>query len=107
MYNDYLTATQIGGLLGLTARAVNVILVQKGFLSGQPGNYMLTPKGMEYGRMEYTDNGYGGRCARGGQFVVWDKSIVYEVGDPEAHRKFIEDVLKSVGHKEPFDCSED
>lgn len=75
------SAKQLGQILRLNAREVNVLLKNKGFLDGEPGNYRLTKKGEEYAETRYKDNGYGGYAARAWEFLMWDECVIYEISD--------------------------
>lgn len=75
------SARQLGEIVGLSAREVNVRLKEKGYLTGEPGNYQLTQKGEEYAETRYKDNGYGGYAARGWEFLMWDECMIYEISD--------------------------
>lgn len=55
-----LSATMIGRTMGLTARAVNVLLKEHGYLYGEPGAYGLTEKGAAYGHETWHHRGPGG-----------------------------------------------
>lgn len=67
----------MGRFLGLTAREVNKLLLDKGFLEGNPGAYGLTDKGEEYGGEEHQhDNGYGGYAHRYWETRTWDSKII-------------------------------
>ena len=100
---SFLSAKRLGNRLGYTAKETNAKLAEVGYLEGEPGNYTITDKGKEKGKMVYDGNGYGGFCAKSWGYAVWDESVAYDIGDPDAYKKRIEDLRKSVGIYEPFD----
>lgn len=75
------SASLLGQIVGKTARAVNEILKDKGFLEGTPGNYEFTEKGEQYGEERVKDNGYGGYAHRDWSFKMWDEEIINEISD--------------------------
>ncbi|WP_024858074.1 hypothetical protein [Ruminococcus albus] len=103
----YKSARKIGEMIGLSSQKTNVKLKELGYLDGEPGNYNLTTKGEQVGKMVYDDNGYGGKCARGWGYAVWDESVAYEIGDPDGYNRKLEEICKEIGLEEPFDFSED
>ena len=46
--------------VGMSARAVNKRLKEIGLIEGEPGNYVITKKGVEYGNIAFPKNSYGG-----------------------------------------------
>ncbi|WP_158707479.1 hypothetical protein [Streptomyces sp. NRRL F-2799] len=51
------SATVLGREIGNTGREMNVLLHRYGYLTGEPGAYSLTDKGMKYGTQEDHDRG--------------------------------------------------
>lgn len=55
-----LSATRLGQLYGLTAEEMNKVLVKNGILTGEPGNYDVTSKGLPYTTTKNWHRGTGG-----------------------------------------------
>jgi hypothetical protein len=55
-----INASQIGALFGATGREINRLLMEQGFLFGEPSAYGLTPKGEEFGHSESHHRGSDG-----------------------------------------------
>ena len=91
------SAKRLGAMIGLDAKEVNLKLAEKGYLSGRPGNWLITEEGKKHGDYSYHDNGYGGRAGRTWEYPVWDSEIAYELGDPDAHLAKINKSLKDAG----------
>ena len=64
------SAKQLGMIIGLSAKEVNNILKDKGYLAGKPGEYELTKKGEEFAELRSKDNGFGGYAARSWESAV-------------------------------------
>lgn len=71
-----MSTEMIGEVLGKTAKEVNLLLKDKGFFDGKPGNWVLTELGKQFGEMRQKDNGHGGYAKREWKFAVWDENIV-------------------------------
>lgn len=71
-----MSAKDIGKVLGETAQGVNLLLKEKGYLDGEPGNYTLTELGEKFGEIyEYT-NGWQGYAKRVRSSRLWDETII-------------------------------
>jgi hypothetical protein len=66
------SARVLGWEFGRTARDMNALLKEHGYLYGEPGAYGLTEKGKQYGDEQYHDNGYGGYAARSWEIRTWN-----------------------------------
>ena len=75
----YLSASELGYRLNLTAQEMNALLEEEGYLEGEPGNYRATGKAEPYVSERGWHNGYGGYAARGYSIYVWDKSILRRI----------------------------
>lgn len=71
-----LSAKRLGEYLGLTSEQTNVLLKERGFLDGEPGNYYPTEKGKQLCIERGDDNGYGGYAFRGWNWIEWDESML-------------------------------
>jgi hypothetical protein len=71
-----MSAQMIGEVLGKSAKEVNLLLRDKGFLDGKPGKWILTELGKQFGEEWQNDNGYGGYAARKWKFIMWDEKII-------------------------------
>jgi len=71
------SAQYIGRGMGKTAREVNALLLEHGYLEGGPGDYGLTDKGKQYGSETYHHRGTGGSQSYNRDWTVrtWDESI--------------------------------
>lgn len=71
------SAQDIGRGIGKTAREMNALLLEHGYLDGTPGNYDLTDKGKQYGSETYHERGTGGSMMynRSWNVRTWDESI--------------------------------
>lgn len=96
------SARQLGGMVGMSAREVNLALRDLGYLTGEPGNWQLTNKGAERAILRCEGNEYGGSAHRSWEWPMWNEDIVYELGDPEKHLEEINRNRASVG-LEPLD----
>lgn len=94
------TAKQLGHMVGLDAKEVNLKLRDLGYLSGKPGDWTITEKGKQYGEMNYYDNGYGGYAHRDWAYPKWDQDIAYQIGDPDSHLQVINDSRRALGFDE-------
>ena len=75
------SAKQLGQIVGMSAKDVNKILRKKGYLTGNPGDYELTPKGEKYAEIRGKSNGFGGYAARSWEFLMWDSCMIYELSN--------------------------
>lgn len=91
------SARQLGRMVGMSDREVNLALKDLGYLTGQPGNWQLTNKGARYAILRHEDNGYGGYAYRGWEWPMWDSSIAFELGDPIKHLEEVNRNRISVG----------
>lgn len=71
------SAQLIGRGLGMTARELNALLHEHGYLQGSPSNYSLTKKGLEYGSERDHFRGNPGSSAYSNQWTTrtWDERI--------------------------------
>lgn len=72
------SAQDIGRGIGKTAREMNALLLEHGYLDGTPGNYDLTDKGKQYGSETYHERGTGGSMMynRSWNVRTWDEDVV-------------------------------
>ncbi|WP_143533460.1 hypothetical protein [Rhodococcus rhodochrous] len=72
------SARFLGQDLGKTAREMNALLHEYGYLEGSPGDYSLTEKGKEYGSEQYQHRGNGGYAHYNADWTTrtWDERIV-------------------------------
>ena len=96
------SASQLGSMLGLTGREVNLRLHELGYLDGEPGNWIPTEKALPYVIERGESNGYGGYAARSWSYLLWDRDLVYELGDPDAYLSKVNDIRASMG-MDPLD----
>lgn len=63
--------------MGKTAREMNALLLEHGYLDGVPGDYVLTDKGKQYGSESYYERGTGGSQSYNRAWTVrtWDEGI--------------------------------
>lgn len=81
-----MSATMLGGKLGLSPRDMNLLLHELGFLYGRPGAWGLTEKGKLFGlELDHT-NGYGGCAERWWSTTSWDPKILDAVEHELAER---------------------
>lgn len=66
------SARLLGLEFGRSAREMNALLKNYGYLEGEPGAYGLTEKGQRYGEDRYHANGYGGYAARSWETRSWN-----------------------------------
>lgn len=57
------SARILGQQFGKSASEMNKLLMQFGYISGEPGDYELTTKGRRYGQEQYNHRGTGGVLA--------------------------------------------
>ena len=71
------SATLLGKELGLTGQEMNQLLKREGFLEGEPGAYLLTPKGEEFAEQHDFHRGPGGYSwyNRDWTTTTWDESV--------------------------------
>lgn len=64
--------------MGKSAREMNALLLEHGYLKGSPGDYSLTEKGKEYGSEDYHHRGVGGYSHYNRDWTTrtWDEGIV-------------------------------
>lgn len=79
-HNLGLSATDIGSSIHASAEVVNRLLLEKGFIGGEPGAYFLTDAGKAFGAAVEKDNGYGGWAYRDWGWNTWDESVIDELG---------------------------
>lgn len=80
------SARVLGSEFGRTARDMNALLKDYGYLCGEPGAYGLTEKGQQYGVEHYNDNGYGGYAARSWETRTWKDGLAEALrADMAAH----------------------
>ena len=73
---ELMSAGKIGKRLGMSARAVNKRLKEIGLIEGEPGNYVITKKGVEYGNIAFPKNSYGGYISCSNCYFVWDYRVI-------------------------------
>lgn len=71
-----MSAGKIGKRLGMSARAVNKRLKEIGLIDGEPGNYVITKKGVEYGNIAFPKNSYSGYISCSNCYYVWDYRVI-------------------------------
>ena len=86
-----LSAKRLGERCGLTAEEMNILLKEKGFLSGEPGNYYPTEKGKLFVVEKGDDNGYGGYAFRGWNWFEWDERILEELDTSVENKRYIQE----------------
>ena len=69
------SARMLGKEHDLTAQEMNRVLVKLGILKGEPGNYVLTEKGSEYGVETYHNRGSGATSEYSHWVISYDESI--------------------------------
>lgn len=71
------SAQHLGRTMGKTAREMNALLLEHGYLDGVPGDYVLTDKGKQYGSESYYERGTGGSQSYNRAWTVrtWDEGI--------------------------------
>lgn len=69
------SARMLGEEHDLTAQEMNRALVKLGILTGEPGNYILTEKGLEYGIETYHNRGSGATSEYSHWVISYDESI--------------------------------
>jgi hypothetical protein len=70
------TATALGRELGRTAREMNKLLEDHGFMEGDPGAYRPTALGKQFAQANDFDNGYGGFAHRQWGWLSWTDGLV-------------------------------
>lgn len=80
------SAGVIGRGMGKTAREVNALLREYGYLEGSPNDYSLTEKGKQYGSEQYHHRGTGGYAFYNPEWTTrtWDERIVSALADDMA-----------------------
>lgn len=73
--NRPLNVSQLGQEHGLSGQEMNQVLLNKGFLFGEPGAYGLTEAGEEFGTETDHHNGYGGSARREWSTTHFDPRI--------------------------------
>ena len=92
-----LSATLLGQRVGLDVHEVYQKLVELGLLTGGPNAWQLTDAGRECGEMKFHKTGNGRACSIGYDYIVWDESLAYKIGDPDAWRKFVNENRRAIG----------
>lgn len=92
-----ISATEIGKRTGLDTKEVYWKLVELGLLTGGPNAWQLTEEGRKYGEMRFRQTGRGRACVTGYDYIVWDESVTYLVGDPDAWRKYVNENRLAAG----------
>lgn len=64
--------------MGKTAREMNVLFREHGYLDGEPGNYETTPKGSQYASETSYERGTGGYSFYNASWDVrtWDEDVI-------------------------------
>ena len=81
-----ISAREIGRRTGMDTQAVYQRLVELGLLTGGPNAWALTEKDRECGELRFKQTGRGRGCVTGYDYIVWDESVAYLVGDPDSWR---------------------
>jgi len=84
------TATALGREFGRTAREMNKLLKDHGFMDGDPGAYRPTELGNPFAQSHDFDNGYGGFAHRQWGWLSWTDGL------PDALRASMEANLDGV-----------
>lgn len=74
------SASRLGRQTGNTAREINNLLKEHGFMEGDPGFYRPTSKGEPFCVEKFDGNGYGGYAARSWSWLEWSKDIIPRLG---------------------------
>lgn len=81
------SARLIGNMIGATARAVNNMLQERGYLDE---NRRTTALGEERSEWRWSENKH--------TFIrEWDEDIAYELGDPEERLRHVNENRKAAG----------
>lgn len=93
----FLSATQIGKLFGLNGQEMNMALKNLDYLDGEPGDYILTEKGLIFGRESDFHRGTGGSSWYNRYWTQrsYDESIIEQLREemtPEVIRAAVEQV---------------
>ena len=75
------SARQLGREYNLSDREMNVVLMNKGYQTGEPGNYEPTAKGLPYVEQHENHHGTGGYSHMNVYYTTmrWDESITDEL----------------------------
>lgn len=84
-----ISARVIAVRTGLNVQTVYQKLVDLGLLTGGPNAWQLTEKGRKHGEVRFKQTGRGRTCVTGYDYIVWDESVAYLVGDPDTWRKYV------------------
>lgn len=71
-----MTATELAREFGRTAREMNKLLKDHGFMEGDPGEYRPTALGKQFAQAIDFDNGYGGSAHRQWGWLSWTDGLV-------------------------------
>lgn len=97
------SARLVGMEIGKTAREMNALLQEHGYLEGSPGDYSLTEKGKKYGSEEHHHRGVGGYSHYNPNWTTrtWDEGIVAALAaDMVADHPVINASTEPVGERE-------
>ncbi|MSS14544.1 hypothetical protein [Porcincola intestinalis] len=88
-----LSARRLGEMVDVSSQVMNGILKERGYLSGEMGNYNVTEKGRKIVIEKGWDNGYGGYARRGYNYLEWPDNILEELNiTPELVEKVKNDL---------------
>lgn len=73
---QFLSATEIGIIIGRSGKEINKYLYNKGYLYRESGEYYMTEKARPYGRL-YP---YGARSGHAGYYIRWSREILRDSG---------------------------
>lgn len=82
----------LGRDLGLNSQEMNILLRDKGYLEGEPGDWKLTDKGREHAKQQHWDVPSSGHA--GYVTTRWDDSVREDIGEvsPECKRQIDDEI---------------
>lgn len=95
------SATALGQEYGLTAREMNFVLREEGFLGGEPGNYTVTEKGEKFAEEQDYHRGTDGYAYYNRYWTTrtWDNGITEKLDITEDRKKEIRQAIASAKQK--------
>lgn len=84
------SASFLGQPLGLTGVEMNLLLKDRGLLTGDPGAYALTQKAQQFANERYEERGNPGGSSqyfRQWPVVTWDPSVINELNVTEERKQ--------------------
>lgn len=94
-----ISATEIGKRTGLDVKEVYRKLMEQGLLTGGANAWHLTEKGHQYGEERFHQTGRGRACIKAYDYIVWDESVAYLIGDPDAWQKYVNENRIAAGFR--------